>query len=215
MKIHLQKLIPGLLLFPLLSGSAFGQTRIATVSMQRLFNNYWKTKQADVVMLDRQAEMEKSRTEMLKGWKKAKEAYQKMLESANDQAVSSEEREKRKKEAENKLRDIKDTEDNITQFQRQATAALSEQKARMRKNILDEIRLAISSKARTGGYSLVLDSDAQTYIADPLGPYYLAAVLYADSENDVTDAVLKQLNASAPVVTSKPGAKTQTPKDEK
>jgi outer membrane protein len=211
MKMLLKRLIPGMLLLPLLCAPACAQTRIATVNVQKVFNNYWKTKQADALLLERQTEMEKTRTEMLETRSKAREDYQKLAEAANDQAVSAEERDKRKKEAGEKLKDIKDAENAIDQFQRQAAATLGEQKARMRRNITDEIKLAVASRARTGGFTLVVDADAQTYIADPIAPYYISTILYNNNDSDITDSVVDLLNAGAPGAAPRQETKPQTP----
>src|SRR5438105_2786412 len=149
MKLLLKKLIPGLLLFGLVSVPAFAQTRIATVDLRKVFDNYYKTKQADAVLKDRAGELDKSHKEMLEGWKKAKEDYQKLVTNAADMAVSSDEKDHRKKAAEDKLKDIKDMEDNIKQFEVQARATLDEQRRRMRDNILTEIRTALTGRAKT------------------------------------------------------------------
>ena len=65
---------------------------------------------------------------------------------------------------------------------------------RMRENILGEIKVAVTAKAKAGGYSLVIDAAAETANAT-------TAVVYSSGENDLTDAVLKQLNAGAPIST--------------
>src|SRR5438445_5650172 len=116
----LRKIVPGLLLISLLSCSACAQGRIATIDLRKVFESYWKTKQADAALKDRAADMEKEHKNMLDDWKKAKEDYQTLLTSANDQAVSSEERDKRKKLAEDKFKQIKDSEDSIRQYEVQA-----------------------------------------------------------------------------------------------
>ena len=54
----------------------------------------------DLALKDRQAELKKSETEMADRRTKAKEDYQKLVTAAADPAASSEERDKRKKEAE-------------------------------------------------------------------------------------------------------------------
>lgn len=209
MKTLMKKLVPGVLLLSLLGGSAWAQTRIATVNLQKVFDKYWRTGQVTAALKDRVAELEKTHKEMMDDWKKEKDEYQKLLEDANNQAVSAQERERRKKAAEDKLKDIKTAEDNITQFERQAAVTIGEQKARMRKNLLDEIKLAIESKAKTQGCALVIDTGAQTYAADPSGPYYTPTVLYWSENSDLTEAVISQLNAGAPVETprseEKPG----------
>ena len=107
-------MVPGLLLVSLLSGSAWAQGRIATVDLRKVFENYWKTKQADAALKDRAADMEKDHKTMIDDWKKAKDEYQTLLAEANNQTLSLEEREKRKKSAEDKLKQIKDAEDTIT-----------------------------------------------------------------------------------------------------
>lgn len=192
MKTMLKKLGLGCLLIALLDVSAYAETKIGTVSLAKVFDGYWKTKQADTALKDRQAELKKSETEMSDSWNKAKEEFQKLSTAAADQAISAEERDKRKKDAEGKLKEMKDIEANAGQFQRQAGAILQEEKSRKTKNLLDEIKLAITGKAKAGGYTLVMDADA---------------VLYTNGENDLTDAVLAQLNAGAPADLSRPEVK--------
>ncbi len=46
MKNWLRKLIPAALLLVVLNGTAWAQTRVATVDLRKLFDGYWKTKQA-------------------------------------------------------------------------------------------------------------------------------------------------------------------------
>jgi Skp family chaperone for outer membrane proteins len=211
----MRKLVPGLLLLGLMSGSALAQTRVATVNLQKAFDRYWRTEQVIAALKDRVAELAKTHDEMVRDYKKSKEEYQKLLEDANNQAVSPEERDRRKSAAEDKLKDLKSMEDNITQFDHQADVSVAEQKARMRKNLLDEIKLAIDSKAKAGGYALVIDTGAQTYAADPSGPYYTPNVLYWNETNDLTDTVISQLNAGAPLEAPKVQAKPVEPKGKK
>src|SRR5688572_23859170 len=143
MKYWLRTFIPVLLLVA--CHSAFGQGRIATVDLRKVFDGYWKTKQADAALKDRAADMEKEYKNMGEDLKKAKEDYDGLLSSANDQAVSSEERDKRKRSAEEKLRYIKETEQTLVLYERQARTTLDEQRKRMRDNILSEIRNVLNS----------------------------------------------------------------------
>jgi outer membrane protein len=213
MKKTMKQLVPAALLLLVMGLPLWGQTRIATVNLQKVFDKYWRTDQVTAALKDRVSELEKTHQDMVKDWKKQKDEYQTLLEAANNQAVSAEERDRRNKAAEDKLRDIKTSEDNITQFERQAAATIAEQKARMRKNLLEEIKLAIESKAKSDGYSLVIDSGAQTYAADPSGPYYTPTVLYASDSNDLTASVIAQLNAGAPLSTSGSTGKSSSTND--
>jgi len=208
MKSLLRNIIPALVLVSLMSGSAWGQGRIATVDLRKVFDGYWKTKQADASLKDRAADIEKEHKIMLEEWKKAKEEYQTLLGEANNQTLSLEEREKRKKSAEDKFKQIKESEDAITQYERQARSTLDEQKKRMRDSIVEEIRITVNGKAKTAAYALVIDTASESASGTPI-------VLYASNENDLTEGVLSQLNAGAPADAAKPEDKKAEAKDDK
>ena len=207
MKRLICKWVPGLLLICLLSGTAWGQGRIGTVDLRKVFDGYWKTKQADAALKDRAADIEKEHKTMLDEWKRSKDEYQTLLGEANNQTLSIEERDKRKKSAEDKFKQIKDSEDAITQYERQARTTLDEQKKRMRDSIVEEIRTTVNGKAKTAGYALVIDTASESASNTPI-------VLYANNENDLTEAILSQLNAGAPAEPAKP-AKPEDKKQDK
>ena len=181
-------------LLAFLSVPALAQTKIGTVDLRKLFDGYWKTKQAQVALNDRKAQLDKDDKGMRDDLKKGSDDYQKLLEQANDQAISAEERDRRKTAAADKLKALQDSKNAIDTFERQAQVTLSEQGQRMRENILTEIKAAVAAQAKIAGYSLVIDAAAETANAT-------TAVIYTNGENDLTDAVLKQLNAGAPIST--------------
>ena len=94
---------------------------------------------------------------------------------------------KRKTAASDKEKELVSGKTSLDQFQRQADAQLSDQSQRMRSNLLTEIQKAVADKAKAGGYTLVVNSDANE------------AFLYVSPDTDITDAVLAELNAGAPV----------------
>ena len=59
MRNILRTILPAVLLLTFLSGSALAQSKIATVDLQKLFDNYWKTKQAQAAIQDRVAQLAK------------------------------------------------------------------------------------------------------------------------------------------------------------
>lgn len=216
MKSLFRKIVPALLLVSLIGGSACAQGRIATVELRKVFDGYWKTKQADAALKDRAADIEKDHKNMLDDWKKAKEEYQTLLGEANNQTLSFEEREKRKKSAEDKLKQIKDSEEAIAQYERQARTTLDEQRKRMRDSIVEEIRAAVNSKAKSAGCTLVIDAGAESGNGNAAaGTPGTPVFLYVNNENDITAAVLAQLNAGAPAETPKTEEKPTEKKDDK
>jgi Skp family chaperone for outer membrane proteins len=194
MRIPVQVLAGALLLLFLQHAEA--QSRIATVDLKKVFNEYWKKKEAEKGFNAQAADLEKDARSMFESRKRAKEEAQALLEGANDQAVSLDEREKRRKAADEKLKQVRDLEDNLVQYDRQARATLDTERQRIRSRILGEITDVVSAKAKAGGFSLVLNTtsqlDASTGSAD------IPFVIYRDSQNDLTAVVLAELNATAP-----------------
>jgi outer membrane protein len=179
------------LFLALACGPAAAQTRVATVDLRKVFDGYWKTKQADAALKDRAAELDKEYKALRDDYEKLKQEYQKLRAESEDQAVAAEERDRRKQAAEAKLKTIKESEDAIMAFERRARATLDEQQRRMRDGIIEEIRNVITARAKSSGYGVVLDTSAQTPNLTPI-------ILYYDPEQDITMAVLKQLKLGAP-----------------
>jgi Skp family chaperone for outer membrane proteins len=178
--------------------------KIATVDLRKLFDGYWKTKQVQTVLNDRKAQLDNDDKSMRDDYKKGGDEYQKLLTQANDQALSADQRDKRNQAAADKKKQLLDSKAAIDQFERQAQITLSEQSQRMRDNILSEIKAAVTAQAKVAGYSLVLDTAAET-------ANVTTAVVYSSGENDLTDAVLKRLNAGAPIGTTPAPVATSPP----
>ena len=71
----------------------------------------------------------------------------------------------------------------------------------MRDNILVEIKAAVTTKAKAANDTLVFDTAAETVNGT-------MAVIYSTNDNDLTDAILAQLNAGAPIDLTKPDTTT-------
>ncbi len=191
MKLHLKKVVFVLIAVVALATPLQAQTKVGSVDLKKLFDGYWKTKQADANLKDSAGELEKKRKGMVDDYQKANEDYKKLLETTNDQAVSADEREKRKKTAEAKLLEIKEIESTITQFNRSAQGQIMEQQRQMRDKILKEIREAVDAKSKAHGFAFVIDTAAETVNNTPF-------VLFNSGENDITEEVLKHINSTSP-----------------
>ncbi len=178
----------------LLSMPANAQGKVGVIDLQKVFDNFWRTKQADVQIKDRLSEFEKLGATMFEDYKKANEEFGKQMEAANDPALSNEEKDKRRKDLEKKRKDILEMENNLKQFQQNSQKSLMEQKFRVRESILREVRGVIEEKAKAGGFNMVLDTAALSANQTPI----LLYSTLSGSENDLSESVSKQLAASAP-----------------
>src|ERR1051325_3082816 len=170
---------------------ASAQQKMATIDLRKVFDNYWRTKQADASLKDQAADLEKERKIMMDQFQKGDERYKKLVDGANDQALSASEREKRKKDAENELLGLRDMEARVKQFDNTSRTTLGEKQRRMRDNILQEIRDTIKAHVKSGGYTLVLDTAAETPNGTPI-------ILFTAGNDDIPEPVLLQLNINAP-----------------
>ena len=184
-------LLTGVLLVAM-AFSAAAQTKVATVDMKKLFSNYWKTKQATASLESRKTELRKEMKDMADSLEKAQADYKQLLDQSSDQAISADERDKRKQAAVDKAKEINTTTGTLKQFQAQAESQLADESQRMSGNLVVDIQKAVADKAKAGGYTVVMNA-ANT-----------EAFIYVSPDNDLTDAVLAQLNAGAPIDLTKP-----------
>lgn len=178
--------------------SASAQVKIASVDMRKLFNDYYKTKLAEDLLDKDKADARKNMKDMADGIEKAETDYKQLLDQANDMAVSADTRDKLKQSAADKAQQINDSKAAFDKFQREVEAELADKSQRMTANLIDEIQKAVSDKAKQGGYSLVVNSASSE------------AIVYTAPETDISDSVLAQLNAGAPVDVSTPAPSAST-----
>lgn len=173
------------------SASAHAQVKLGIVDLRKVFDGYYKTREADTKIKGEAAELEKNAKAMLDDYRKTNEEYKGLVEAAGDSAISADEKQKRRKAAEDKLLEIRNLEQQVQQYQRQSEATLLEKRKRMRDQILREIRETIVAKSKAAGFTFVMDVAADSVNQTPI-------VLYTNGENDITDELLRQLNANAP-----------------
>jgi len=166
--------------------------KIATFDLGKVFTNFYKTKLAEVSINDRRTQILKDENGMIEDLKKGEIEYKALLAGSNDQALSADERDKKKLAADTKLKDLQQTKAALDQYDQSAKSQLADQSQRLREKILAEIKDAVNARAKTGGYTLVIDSSASTLNITPV-------IFYNNGQADFTAEILKQLNAGAPI----------------
>jgi outer membrane protein len=169
------------------------EPKIGLIDLRKVFDNYWKTRQADARLKETASQLDAERTAMRGDFTKIEENYKKLVDSASDPVISGEEKERRKKSAEGELLKLRELDGKVQQFDRQSRTRLAEEQRRMRDNILVEIKDVVKEKARNENFTLVLDVAAETRNETPV-------VLFSDGSNEITDGVLRQLNQNAPAL---------------
>ncbi|MEW6155940.1 MAG: OmpH family outer membrane protein [Verrucomicrobiota bacterium] len=174
-----------------LTCSLHAQTKIATINLKKAFDEYWRTKVSSAELQETTAEAEQDLRKLIERYQKANEAFRQLVEKVNDSATSNEEREKLKTKGQVQANDLKEMEREINDFLQGSRARIGNKQQRLRATLLGEINIVITTKAKAGGYDLVLDTSGETGNNTP-------TVQYTNGKNDLTDAVLAELNANAP-----------------
>lgn len=181
-------------------GLAQAQGRMASVDLVKVFTDYWKTKQSKLALEESKTEIKKEFEAMQDAHKKLTQGFQKLVADANDQAVSADERDKRKKALEPRGKELQESEANLKQFYTRSETELKMKTDRMMETVIKDIKAVVASKARSGGYAYVVDTSAKSLAQTEV-------FLYSNGESDLTDAVIKDLNAAAPADFDKTGGK--------
>ena len=172
----------------LLSASvALAQPKIAVVDMKKVFDGYWKTKQLDKKLSGSLQEFNDQQKKMIEQFQAAQKEYLAVKESAKDPALSANAKERRNTEGEEKLQQIRQLENDIRSHKRSGEVRLTEQQVRHKNNLITDIKDAIKVKARSEGFSLVLNTAAVDINQAPI-------VLFTDGSNDITEDILAALN---------------------
>ncbi|MGA0407840.1 MAG: OmpH family outer membrane protein [Limisphaerales bacterium] len=174
----------------MLGTGATAQTKIATLDLQKVFDGYWKTKQISENLQGQGKEYEAQREKLVAQYQELNEAFRLLREAIDDPAASSAGKEKRTKEADAKLAEIREMEQTINDYDNTTRTQITETQNRMKQNIVREIRETVAGIARKEGYNMVLDTAALARTDTPI-------LLFHDGTADVTEKVLTQMNAGA------------------
>ena len=186
--------------------------KVGTVDMKRVFENYYKTKDAEQRINEARNQAKKELDEKMEGYKKATDDVHKLDEDLNRPELSKQTKDERSKTRDEKIGDLRNQEREIREFQTNREKQLQEQTMRMRAGIVDEINTVVTARVKSDQFDLVLDRSGQSLNAVPI-------VLYARDSYDFTTDVITALNknkssasADLPEATPKPaGTKPKKP----
>ena len=181
-----------MLLVGALTMPAFGQNRIGTIDLQKVFQNYWMRTKAESALKERGTAMDKELKGFVDDYNKTKEEYTKLITTSQDQSKTQEERDKSKTSAESKsCWNSRRAKIPSAPTKRTRKTSWIRRRRGCARACCRTSRGAINAKAKASGYTLVIDTSADSFNQTP-------TVLYSNGENDMTDMILKQLNAGAP-----------------
>lgn len=174
-----------LVITPVVSSAA--DLQIAVIDMEKVFTEYYKTKIEDAKI--------KKQTDVFKEYlgslndarEKIQIAYIELRDSSQNIAISDAERESKRVESLDKYRELQAKDVEIQQYNQQKRRFMIEEYEKIRKNLVEEIKKVIQSRAKREGFSLVLDYSGNTQNNMP-------SVIYSNPNMDITAQIIKEIN---------------------
>jgi len=162
----------------------------AFVSMERLFDNYYKTKSANIQLKTRFESVDAPRRELINQVKTLKTEVEKLGAEARDKSLSDAERDKKRTAAEDKFALFRGAEQKLAEFDNTYKKQLGEQMKQSQQQLVGEIRAVIGAYVKEHGIRIVFDSSGKTLNS-------VEAVVYYDPAFDITEPILAILNKNA------------------
>jgi outer membrane protein len=189
-----KSIITSLLLLTFLLGAthqASAQMRIGTVDMKKVFEKYWRTKEAETKMNEVRAQVKRDLDERAEKRKALESDILKLNDELKKPELSGTKKEAAAKEREKKIGEYQEHMKELQSFTQEKDKQLQDQTLRIRNGIVDEIKKVVSDRVKSEGYDLVFDTSGNSINNVPV-------VMHANEKYDFTDPVIEKLNADRP-----------------
>ncbi|MBU8901315.1 MAG: OmpH family outer membrane protein, partial [Victivallales bacterium] len=142
--------------------------KIAVVDMDNLFQEYYKTKQTDAVLKQKQGIYQAWAKKLGETRLALEKEFNLLRDAAQNIAFSSIEREKKRLAAQKKYQDFKEKETELEQYVQQKSRDYKNTVAKMHKKLLGEIYTEIRRYAVLKGYNFIFDKSGKTLNTIPV-----------------------------------------------
>ena len=161
--------------------------KVGTVDMKKVFESYYKTKDAESKINEARNNAKKELEDRLDIQKKSMEEVQKMNQDIESSALSKETKESKSKARDEKIADLRTMDRENNEFRQNREKQLQEQSVRMRAGIVDEINKVVTDKVKAESFDLVFDKSGPSLNGVPI-------VLYSKDSYEFTTDVVSALN---------------------
>lgn len=175
------------------------EMKIGIVDMKRVFQDYYKTKDAEKKVNEDKSKAKKELDDRSAKYKELITKWNEIEKVLKDKLVNEELKAQKQKEAQEIISEARALERDMEEFRRRRETQLQEQVMRMRKGLLEDIKSRVEDKAKRDNYDLVFDKSGMS----PSGVPFL---LHSKDAVDFSTEVITELNKSAPADAAAPAA---------
>ena len=174
-----------------LSHNLNAATAIGVISLEKVYNGYWKTDVENKKLKTKQEEALDRIKKLEESLRKEGTVLGNMIKAMQDPRLAAAERSKRQQQVQTKQKELQQMQDAIRGFRERTQKDIELDMRKAREQIMEEIQQIVSVEAKKRELNLVLDHAARSAAIAPI-------VIFTDGENDLTEEVLRQLNLSDP-----------------
>lgn len=168
-----------------------GKPKVATVDMQQLFKEYYKTNEAQQQINVERARIQKDNNEKLTSIRQIESDIAIIKKKLDDPTLSDAKRTEAYKEHQSKFSEGVQLDKERREFLGRKNQALNEKMVQRMRGILEEIRKLVEERAQAENFDYVFDKSGASTSQVPF-------LLYTKEATDITAALLKDLNKNAP-----------------
>jgi outer membrane protein len=185
-------LLPVIAMGALAFNAASAELTVVTVSMQKLFDGYYKSAEANQRLESIREQAVSEAQEKEKELQAMAEQIRSMQEELQNPVLSDASKAEKQAELQGVAEEGRRKQAEFQQWQQQTMGNLNQRSQEIRNSLIDEIVKVVNDIAlKDYAADLVFDT------SDILGSG-VPTVLYADTDLDITDKVMVKLNADAP-----------------
>lgn len=183
---------------------AQAQLKVGVVDMNKVFSDYYKTKDAETRINEARAAAKKEMDDRMEARQKLLDEINTLNKDMENKALSAAAREDKGKQRDDKINETRNLEREITEFKNTRERQLQEQAVRMRNGIVEEIMKIVTDKVKADAFDLVFDKSGSSLNGVPL-------VLFSKDGMEFTNDVVTALNKSKPAAGAAPAATPAAP----
>lgn len=178
--------LTGLLFF---SALAHGQKRLklGSVSMERLFNEFYQTAEIQREINIERARIQRENNKKLANIREIDSKLQKIRERLNSEELGAKERADLLAESQELSQDGKSKERERAEYLDRKNRTLRETMSKQMRGIVIKIQRTVSERAKEGNYDFIFDASGNSNQGIPF-------VLHARETSDLTNSLLEELN---------------------
>ncbi len=185
--MRLKMLIAAAIMCFSLGVSAVEPFRAAVIDMEKVFNNYYKTRIIQSQLEEQQNVYRTHLTALNKNLQTLQEEYRVLLDAAQNITLKDSDRQQKGEAAAKKLAEVNALKTEMENYFTEKTRSFQQLEESRRNEVTGEILAEIQRRATVENYDIVLDYSGKTTTN-------LGSVVFFKSNLDITEKVLEELN---------------------